>query len=362
MGPVEDLGALDEDLARSDMKSSPHDLASKPDLVAASKEDLGGPPSDLSDPPPTDLTPPPIYRALPTSTAHLRALALATNEVIGHKLCIYGDDDDPQPYAVVRALANSGIDDTLPPYTLVPAGIPLRAHVVDESVALWTFDCNRQKAKPLTELIGGKASLSEGRYYSAVRAGRPGTKACVSDAAHARCGFYPPTQGTAATIDCPGQGDYLIEDGKRVGEHYEAGFRVINLSDNLSDLSYGAAPGASGASSQHAFAHYRVSQAATYVPPLTEDLPILFCPWFLIDCDQTGSWTIDDGYDALIGCTDHWGTSGWLQGIGSSDRLMAQKASTLYFVGEGKGLTSNQSKLAGTVGVYVVGDVAETLP
>lgn len=369
--PLDDLGTEERDLKASadlkpsvDLKSSP-DLKSNPDLQPSPDQkappaDLGAP-ADLAPAPLVDLAPSPIYRPLPSATANLRALDLGGN-YYGHKLCIYGDDDEPLPYAVIVAPAGRNHEASVTPYTQVPAGVPLRVHVVENTWA-FTLDCSRKSATPLSELITASPILSAGRYYSAVRTEAAVTTECLSHTTSTKCEFYPAPEGTPATTPCQGGAHYLLEDGSLSGGHYSPGYRVVNLTNNAAFVSYGAAPAANGSANQAPLPHFRQTKSTTYNPPLTEDLPILVCPWFLAACPQSTGWTADDGFDALYSCLNDWVTTfRWLGGIASSPRLLQPKATTIYLVGDAGRLSVDRSKLTKRVQAIPVADIADPLP
>jgi hypothetical protein len=283
------------------------------------------------------------------AVARLRVLDLRMfGPEVGFKLCVFGSDSDPRPYAVLvtRSLAPN-VSHTIPAtYVNVPAAAGLTAHVVtftllgaqepDPSPA----GCRRDSA----ESLRGAAGLTAGASYTAAYDVTDAFFAQCARSTEPGCEFYPKWGNETAATSC-------AEDGLRVfrdGHLGTGGFRVINMTADAALLSHSPSLGL-----RVEVPHVDVpfNFAESYEATIPADGTYL-CPEY-VTC-TTAALAVDP----FTECTT--GNPSWRVGEITSARIgAAGKFTSFYVVGDVRDLAANRSGLIGpSPTVVTVHDVA----
>lgn len=296
------------------------------------------------------------FRPHDGATARMRLINgdLLTSSA-GRKVCLFGDDGDPRPYAVFNALGFSAgevvtIDAS---YVEVPAGVALRAsHALTVGAGSnGAEDCDPAAAEPLAP-----ASLTEDGYYTLVARTYDEffTRECAADPAQDYCEFYPRSASDEAEVPCADQGLFLFADGFQLsGDYYEA-VRIVNLSSNAAAIGSSFQP---GAQSLHGNAAGGSGVGVGYSPlPPGERLRI--CPAYL-RCDPALS-SLEET-EAVLSCTSD-DDSPWALAEVIDERLsQPERNTTVYVFGAAGALNAGGTGLAdfGDLGIAIAHDVSD---
>lgn len=331
------------------------------DLSKSSTTDLSHA-ADLAPTPPNDLAPPQAtLRPMPSITANIRVADFnLLTEAAGTRWCVFGADDDPAPYAVFVAVSHTQGDAYELPaeYQKLPAGIPL---TFSYGVGFTPLDagpatCDRSKAVPFSKLVWGVDNLTPNRYYTVVD-----TKTSWDDCHSStddRCDFFPRPQYEASPMPCAKGKAYLIEDGNYYSGSYHPGFRVINLSENASVLSFTV--GGAGSTLYHGMV--RAADGILpdlYKSPAQSDKAMNLCPRYLRECSVASGLSAVQNETACAA-----GTGKWLLTSLVSPRLAnLHMETTIYVTGPVQQASFDFSEMIGpTPQLVVAHDVSESLP
>jgi hypothetical protein len=330
------------------------DAASKP--VAATfvgNPDAGVPDAAPPDAPTPDAAPL-MLRTWGGATASFRFIDAERlgPGTIG-KLCIFGDDFDPRPYAVVATASHSPDDATwsvAATYgTSLPAGIALRvAYYRGAGLDNTPDGCVLQDSMGLR----GGQFLTAAAFYTATLTRAPIPLVCEVSASDG-CAYFPAITGTTATTgDCAAEGLYVLRD-----DTYTGVYRVVNLTLDAAAIGGSVAEGVSTPAtnlSLVAEGHENDGQ------PVSASSTFRVCPAYVDSCygaDVTGG-TLD-----VTACTK--GDASWLlQELDEPRITMATKRTTLYILGLAAPPTTDAKMLDftaydGTTEIIVAHDVAE---
>jgi hypothetical protein len=267
-------------------------------------------------------------RSVTGDSAHLRYFdfqQLGTSVV--SKICVFGDDGDPRPYAVLADHSHADSEaqySAAAAYVTVPAGVALKLqHLlsVASNLDTTTAGCDVTAAQALPALPGKSAApLVANHYYTTAITPDSFFSYCSSNTTQG-CGFYPQPSASSTNADCaPKNGQYLFEDGAA------SGFRIINLTTNSATISVSQA---GGAYTDIYHPSTGITTNASYHD--ASGTTLRFCPFYLTICpgmDTVAAW------DVMIACADG---SGWQVASADVPRITTTNtATTVYVVGQGK--------------------------
>jgi hypothetical protein len=169
------------------------------------------------------------YRG-PTSQLRFIDLQLLGSDQVT-KLCLFGADGVPQPYAVLTSLSE-GAD---APLVTVPAAYQTVPGFTTLVVAAYTGSgldaspdgCHLADAVPLPS---PQALFFDHQTLVVTRGGA----ASCDSSSQSLCSFYPRPPDSPPTGTCPAGGLYLLEDSSTDG-----GYRVVNLTRNAAEIDLG---------------------------------------------------------------------------------------------------------------------------
>jgi hypothetical protein len=286
------------------------------------------------------------------ATAGLRLIDLQMfGPEVGTKLCLFGEDGDPRPYAVLAKRSRAREDEEPVPavYAAVPGGIPLRASTslvlssgggpLDTSPS----GCSAAAAAP----IRGGAPLAAGSRYTALKPlVNDAFSSCdTSEAEH--CEFFPRYDSTRPPAPCAAAELLVIRDGKVAGG--PAGYRVVNLTSTAAIVS-----------SSELADHYTLQRHLSLAPAASDHAysqptgssTLQICPRYLQAC-FAGVLTTYASVTASIACSQR--DEAWTVASTTSSRLAAtDQATTFYVAGDARPLRRDHTGLLGAPAVIVV--------
>jgi hypothetical protein len=276
-------------------------------------------------------------------TARLRLIDLqGLGPSVATKVCVYGADGDPRPYAVLVDVSRAPADRTVVPawYATVPAGIPLRAAPHSHfSVDGSGYEDTPGDCKPwLAQPVRGGAPLDAGAYYTGVRTIPGIADECDSMRGVEHCDFFPRHDlDGPGLLWCAGHGLFVVRDGKT-----RAGYRVVNATSNTSTI------GASVELNTHLLLEHLSLDPSSYdhaysEPAATSRLQI--CPYHLQACSAAGL-DIVAGLIANVECSE--GDPAWtIASIITSSLTTRERVTTFYVAGSVQSLSAGGAGLAG---------------
>ena len=256
----------------------------------------------------------------------------------GIKVCLFGDDDDPRPYAAVRVANVVSVPGFESPvkatYVEVPALANLRASVhprydLDTVVIDSTADgCDGRDALHLR----GEGGLIAGAHYTAVNISPSASSARCERSEEDGCQFYPMYGAGVAATQCAESGLRTFRDG-HLGT---GGYRVVNLTNDAALLSHSPSLGVE-VELRHTDLPF--SFAESYEATIPGDTTYL-CPAY---ARCTGA---DLDVNPFTECTQ--GNPAWMLGTIESSRIARRdRFTSFYVVGEARELAANGSGLTG---------------
>jgi hypothetical protein len=279
------------------------------------------------------------------ATASARAVDLQLlSAAVGTKICLFGDDGDPRPFAVLadRSHDSAELTWTVPAtYVATPAGVPLRLQ------RILTFQppdasptgCDVADSDPLP-------ALKTGEYYTIANTNVDNFFADCDTASDSKCAYFPKSDAARPDAMCATGRAYLIDDG----DGTDTGWRVLNLTTNAASIAATTAPDIYGVYANVDLDPTRAGRS--FELPTPGETTLRVCPAYLDPCLVPPLAPVDAPLD-IDSCTN--GDAAFTLGTVASSRLGdANAQTTFYIVGNAKPLSTDTTQLLGPDIVVVV--------
>lgn len=295
------------------------------------------------------------FRPYSGPTANLRLInGDLLTDTAGRKVCLFGTDGDPRPYAVFNRLGFAGgdvitVDAT---YVKVPAGVDLRAsHSITVGIGSDTAEgCVADDAQPLAP-----SSLTQDGYYTLVVRTYDEffTRECAANASEDYCEFYGRSHMSETEVPCADQGLFLFADGFQISGDYVEAIRIVNLTSNASQI--GSSFQSSSYSTNGNVAGGSAVGSGYDVTPDTDRMRI--CPTYLA-CDPAIA-DLDEA-EAMLACTSD-GDAAWTLAEVTDARLSADNRDTTVYVFGNAGIlnASGTGVQNADIGIAIAHDVTD---
>lgn len=279
------------------------------------------------------------------------SLRLIDGKVLGAaastKLCVYGDDGDPRPYAVLTAAArqSGAIEVVRAAYAAIPSGIRLRASTHFQLTLTGDpgpVGCDVAQARPLHE-----GTPLNGTHYTAITVDydEDFVGPCAARAGERFCGFYPRPNAASSPVPCAKEGLYVLEDGLRLDGKLVAGWRVVNATANASTIE------------GLAFATHVSTEPSGYLPPPLPVSVVSICSNVPL-CDP--ALTASEASSARSDCTSNTNSRFRIASVDVPRIGERDRATTIYVFGAVGRLLGDKSGLTpSSLGIVVAHDVTD---